>query len=173
VRVESDGTAAWGTIAGLLFTGCIGVGLAWIGRAYWVLSRRTRDGVAATAVIERLAYTGPYLVGRFFALVSFRDVGGISRSAKIVLPAVVWNRLREGRAVAILYSATDPQSVTLGGRGLRTLNEVAGAIFVLLGLLIALTAAWILIAGLFGWGGVPPIRPFDQQHGSVYLPPPR
>ena len=24
-----------------------------------------------------------------------------------------------------------------------------------------------------GAGGVPPIRPFDQQHGGVYLPPPR
>jgi hypothetical protein len=137
-----------GTIAVLLFTVCIGVGLAWIGRGYWLLSRATRSGVAATAVIERLGYTGPYVVGRFFAVVSFRDAGGVSRSAEIVLPAMQWNRLREGRAIPVLYSATDPQSVTLGGRGMRALSEAAGAVFVLLGVLIALVAAWLLVRGL-------------------------
>jgi uncharacterized protein DUF3592 len=145
---QSHAATAWGTIAVLLFTGCIGIGLAWIGRGYWVLSRTTRDGVAATAVIDRLGYTGPYVVGRFFAMVSFRDAGGVSRSAEIVLPSVQWNRLREGREIPILYSATDPQSVTLGGRGLRALSEAAGAIFVVLGVLIALIAVWILVRGL-------------------------
>jgi hypothetical protein len=54
---------------------------------------------------------------------------------------------------------------------MRALLEAAGAIFVLLGGLIALTAAWILVGGLLGWGGLQQIRPFDQQHG-VYVPPP-
>jgi hypothetical protein len=137
-----------GTIAVLLFKCCIGIGLAWIGRGYWLLARTTRDGVAATAVIERLGYTGPYVVGRFFAVVSFRDAGGVSRSAEIILPAVQWNRLREGRAISVLYSSTDPQSVTLGGRGLRALSEAAGALFVVIGVGIVLTVAWILVRGL-------------------------
>jgi hypothetical protein len=145
---QSHVAIPWGTIAALLFTGCIGAGLAWIGRGYGLLARATRDGVAATAVIERLAYTGPYVVGRFFALVSFRDADGISRSAEITLPAVVWNRLREGRALPVLYSAADPHSVTLGGHESRALFEAAGAMFVVLGVIIALTAVWILVHGL-------------------------
>lgn len=144
---QSHELAAWGTIAVLLLTGCIGVGLAWIGRGYWLASRTTQDGVAATAVIDRLDYTGPYLVGRFFALVSFRDVAGIERVGRIALPNLQWNRLREGRAVDILYSATDPGHVTLGGKRMRALTEAAGAIFVALGLLIVLAVAWILVAG--------------------------
>ena len=163
---------AWATIAVLLFTGSIGVGLAWIGRGYWLTSRTTRDGVAATAVIDRLGYTGPYLVGRFFALVSFQDVAGTRHVGQIDLPNVQWNRLREGRRVDILYSATDPGRVTLRGRRMRALNEAAGAIFVALGIVIALTVGWILVAGLFGWGGIQPLRPLDGQHG-VYVPPPQ
>ena len=163
---------AWATIAALLFTGCIGLGLAWIGRGYWLTSRTTRDGVAATAVIDRLGYTGPYLVGRFFALVSFQDAAGIGHVGQIDLPNVQWNRLREGRRVDILYSATDPGRVTLGGRRMRALSEAAGAIFVALGVAIALTVAWILVGGLFGWGGIASLRPSDQQQG-VYVPPPQ
>jgi len=156
---QSHEEAAWGTIAALLFTGCIGVGLAWIGRGYWLNSRATRDGVVATATIDRLGYTGPYLVGRFFALVSFRDGAGVSHVAELVLPVAQWNRLREGQALRVLYSAADPRTVTLGGPRMRALSEAAGAIFVVLGALIALTAAWILIGGLLGWGGMQPLRP--------------
>ena len=162
----------WATVAALLFTGSIGVGLAWIGRGYWRNARTTRDGVAATAVIDRLGYTGPYLVGRFFALVSFQDVAGSRHLGRIDLPNVQWNRLREGRRVDILYSATDPGRVTLGGRRMRALSEAAGAIFVALGVAIALMVAWILIGGLLGCCGIQPLRAVDQQHG-VYLPPPQ
>jgi hypothetical protein len=73
----------WGTIAALLFVGCLGLGLAWIGRGYWLTSRTTRDGVAANAVIDRLDYTGPYLAGRFFARVSFRDAAGAEQAAAL------------------------------------------------------------------------------------------
>jgi hypothetical protein len=62
----------------------------------------------------------------------------------------------------ILYSATDPQTVTFGGSGMRALSEAAGAIFFALGVLIALTAGWILVWGLAGCCGIEPIRPFDQ-----------
>lgn len=148
--MEPSQSTAWGTIGALLFTGCIGLGLAWIGRGYWLTSRTTRGGVATTAVIERLDYTGPYLVGRFFAVVSFRDAAGDGHAAEVRLPAAQWNRLREGRSVRILYSATDPQIVTLGGRSMRTFSEAAGAIFIVLGVVIALVAGWLLVAGLLG-----------------------
>ena len=147
---QSHVAIEWGLIAALLFTAFIGLGLAWIGRGYWLTSRTTRDGVTTTAVIDRLHYTGPYLAGRFFAAVSFRDAAGAERTAEIALPAAVWNRMREGRAVRILYSATDPQSVTLGGRRLRALSEAAGAIFVVLGVLLALGAAWLIVSSLTG-----------------------
>jgi hypothetical protein len=169
---QSHEAAAWGTIAVLVLIGCCGVGLAWIGRKYWLNARATRGGIGAAAVIDRLDYTGPYLVGRFFALVSFRDSAGTSHAAKLVLPNLQWNRLREGQPIRILYSATDPQSVTLGGRRMRALSEAAGAISVVLGLLIAVTAAWILVGGLLGWGGMQSLRPSDGQHG-VYVPPPQ
>jgi hypothetical protein len=143
-------TIAWGLVAVLLFTGSIGVGLAWIGRGYWLTSRTTRGGVPATALVERLGYTGPYVVGSFFATVSFRDAAGIEHAAQIALPNVQWNRLREGRRIPILYSATDPSSVTLGGTRMRALSETAGAIFVVLGVLIASMAVWILAGVLFG-----------------------
>ena len=168
---QSHEATAWGTIAVLLFTGCIGAGLAWIGRGYWRIARTTRDGVGATALIDRLAYTGPYLLGRFFAEVSFLDAAGIRRTAQLPLPVAQWNRLREGRSLPILYSATDPERVTLGGRRMRALFEVTGATFVVLGLLIAAGVAWLLIGGLFGVGGMDLLRPSDRQHG-VYLPPP-
>jgi hypothetical protein len=143
-------TISWGLVAVLLFTGSIGVGLAWIGRGYWLNSRITRDGVAATAVIERLGYTGPYVMGSFFATVSFRDAAGTERAAQIALSRIRWNRLREGLRIPILYSVTDPSSVTLGGTRMRALSEAAGVIFVVLGLLIASMAVWILAGVLFG-----------------------
>jgi hypothetical protein len=148
---HSYAATAWATIAVLLGTGCIGVGLAWIGFKFWHNARATRDGVDATAVIDRLDYTGPYLMGRFFALVSFRDGAGTSHTAELVLPNLQWNRLREGQPLRILYSATDPSIVTLGGRRMRAVTEASGAIFVVLGVLIALTMAWILDGGLLGW----------------------
>jgi uncharacterized membrane protein YphA (DoxX/SURF4 family) len=148
--LATGAATAWGTIAALLFVACIGIGLALIGRGYWLNSRATRDGVAATATIERLDYTGPYLVGRFFALVSFHDDTGASHAAQIVLPNLVWNRLRVGRPIPILYSATDPHSVTLGGRRIRALWEAAGTIFVAIGLLLVLIAAALLVGGLTG-----------------------
>jgi uncharacterized protein DUF3592 len=147
---QSHAAIDWGLIAALLFTGCIGLGLAWIGRGYWLTSRTTRGGVAATAVIDRLDYTGPYVAGRFFAAVSFRDAAGAAHVAEIALPAAVWNRLREGRSVRILYSATDPQSATLGGRPMRALSEAAGAIFIVLGVLLALGAAWLIVSSMAG-----------------------
>ena len=143
-------TISWGLVGVLLFTGCIGIGLAWIGRGYWLNARTTRDGVAANAIVERLGYTGPYVAGNFFATVSFRDAADIERAAQIALPNLVWNRLREGSRVTVLYSMTDPSSVTLGGTRLRALSEAAGAIFVVLGILIALIAAWIVAGVLSG-----------------------
>ncbi len=169
--MQSHAADAWGTIAALLFTGSVGVGLAWIGRAYWLTSRSTRAGVAATAVIDRLEYSGPYVMGQFFAVVSYEDAAGISQAAQIGVSRIVWNRLREGRSIPILYSPADPQRATLGGQRRRALSEAAGAVFVVLGVFIVMTTTWILIAGLAGWGGMQPIRPFDQQQG-VYLPPP-
>ena len=153
---QSHAAIEWGTIAALLFTGCIGLGLAWIGRGYWLTSRTTRDGIAATARIDRLHYTGPYLGGRFFAAVTFRDADGAEQAAEIPLSAAIWNRLREGRSVGILYSATDPYIATLGGRRMRAFSEAAGAIFFVLGVLLALGAVWLIVSSLAGRFGSAP-----------------
>jgi Na+-transporting NADH:ubiquinone oxidoreductase subunit NqrB len=162
---------ALGVVAVLLFVGAFAIFLAWTGRTYWRQMKRTQNGIVTTATIDDLQYTGTYLLGRFFALVSFRDSEGTTRHAKIPLPSQSWNRLRNGAAVTITYAPADPQSVCLGGKGLRRLFQTAGVIFMTLGSALALGMAYLLVCGLNGWADVQPIRLVRSHHG-VSLPPP-
>jgi Protein of unknown function (DUF3592) len=162
---------ALGVVAVLLFVGAFGIFLACTGRVYWSQMKRTRSGIVTKATIDELHYTGGYLLGRFFAQVSFRDVDGAVLRADIPLPAQSWNRLRNGAAVTITYAPADPRQVTLGGSGVRRLFQTAATIFMILGCALALGMAYLLVCGLNGWAGIQPINWVRSHHGAG-LPPP-
>jgi hypothetical protein len=144
----------WEMVAALV-TG-IGQGLIWIEVGYCRNVRQTRGSVPATATIDKLDYTGRYLMGRFFALVSFRDAAGIQHAAGLPLTPYIWNRLREGRTLRILYAPSDPRNVSLAGRGVRA---VSGPVFVTIGSFLTVQELWLLVGGLVGWVEVDAFHP--------------
>ena len=158
----------WEMIAALVMVTIIGLGLLWIGIGYCRNVRQTRGSVPATATIDKLDYTGNYLTGRFFALVSFRDAPGVRHTARLPLTPYIWSRLREGRSLPILYAPTDPRDVSLGGRGIR---RVGGVLFIAIGSFLTLLGPWLLIGGLLGWVEVDAFHP--HQGWVKSLPPPR
>ena len=88
-----------GLMAVLLFVSGGGIGLAWVGCGWWRQARTTRGGIPTMARIDRLAYTGPYLMGRFFASISDNDVKGSNQTAELAPTSVQWNRSREGQSL--------------------------------------------------------------------------
>jgi hypothetical protein len=160
----------WGMTSVLIFVGGIGTGLIWLGLGLWRNVRATKDGIPANAVIDKLEYSGNYLTGRFFARISFTDATGARLSTHLSLAPAVWNRMREGGPLRILYSAADPRNVSLGGPGFRDLSRLAGIAFMAIGAVIAAVALYILIGGLSGWIEVDGLRP--RQGWQVPLPAP-
>ena len=143
--------AAWGFAAFLLFVAAIGCGLVWCGIGFWRSVAATWDGIPAVAKIDALEYTGNYITGRFFAMVSFRDAAGADHTTRLSLAPKAWTMMREGNALHILYSAADPLNVSIGGKGFRRLSRLSAIIFIAIGIGLTLFALWVLIAGLVGW----------------------
>ncbi len=158
----------WETIAGLLLPGAIGIGLIWLGTGYRREFRANRGFLPTTATIDKLDYTGNYLTGRFFALVSFRDASAQHRQARLGLSPYVWSRLREGGTLPIVYDPAAPWKIGPGGPGLR---NFAGSIFVVIGTGLVLLTLWLLIGGSMGWIEIGGLHP--HQGWITPLPAPR
>jgi hypothetical protein len=158
----------WETIAALLLPGGIGLGLGWLGAGLCREARENRGGLPTTATIDKLDYTGNYLTGRFFAMVSFRDASAWPHQARLGLAPYMWNRLREGGKLAIVYNPAAPWKVGLAGQALR---NIAGIIFVTIGSGLVLLSLWMLIGGLLGWIEISGLHP--HQGWMTPLPAPR
>ncbi len=158
----------WGTIAALLLPGGIGIGLAWLGSGFCREARDNRGGLPTTATIDKLDYTGNYLTGRFFAIVSFRDASARPRQAKLGLAPFMWNRLRAGGTLPIVYNPAAPWKVGLAGQAFR---NVAGTILVAIGIGLVVLTLWMLIGGLVGWIEIDGLHP--RQGWVTPLPAPR
>ena len=160
--------AFWETIVALVMVTGIGLGLVWIGIGYCRNVRAIHGGIAAAATIDKLDYTGRYLTGRFFALISFRDATGLRHAARLPLMPYIWNRLREGGTLHIVYAPADPRIVSRVGPGLQ---RFAGVVFVGIGSFLTLLGLWLLIGGLLGWTENRAFRP--HQGWLTPLPAPR
>jgi hypothetical protein len=158
----------WETIGALLIPAGIGIGMAWLGAGLCREARQNRGGLPTTATIDALDYTGNYLTGRFFATVSFRDAAARHHQARLGLAPYIWNRLRAGGTLAIVYDPAIPENVGLAGQALR---NVAGIIFVTIGIGLVLLTLWMLIGGLMGWIEISGLHP--HQGWMTPLPAPR
>jgi len=147
----------YGPYAVMVLVSAFGAFIARQGFALWRHAADTRDGISVPARIEKLAYTGFYLTGSFYAVVSFVDRAGQHRAAEVGLMPVVWNRLRERQATVVSYSAANPQRIMLGGRSMNRIAAVGGIALMGAGALMAALCIWLIVAGVAGWSEVTPV----------------
>jgi hypothetical protein len=68
----------------------------------------------------------------------------------------IWNRLREGVTLHLVYEPADPRIVSRVGPGVQ---RVAGINFVAIGSVLTVLGLWLLVGGLLGWTEVRAFRP--------------